>query len=140
MKTVMPKTETIERAWHLIDLKGEVLGRVSSKIASLLLGKKKPYFAPHMDCGDYVIVTNAAEISVTGKKASLKKYYSHSNYPGGFKEIIFDKLMEKDPKRIITHAVKGMLPNNKLLKDRMKRLKIFVDANHPYADKLSKSE
>ncbi len=136
MKTDMPKPQTIVRSWHLIDLKDQVLGRVSSKIASLLMGKHKPYFAPHMDCGDYVIVTNAAEIAVTGKKASLKKYYSHSNFPGGFKEITFDKLMDKDPKRVITHAVKGMLPNNKLLKERMKRLKVFTDTNHPYADKL----
>jgi len=135
----MPSTKTIERKWHLIDLEDQVLGRISSRIATLLMGKNKADFAPHMDCGDYVIVTNVNKIKVLGNKAKLKKYYSHSNFPGGFKEITFDKQMEKNPAAVITHAVKGMLPNNKLLKGRMKRLKIFTDANHPYADKLTTS-
>ncbi|PIP53338.1 50S ribosomal protein L13 [Candidatus Beckwithbacteria bacterium CG23_combo_of_CG06-09_8_20_14_all_34_8] len=136
MKTDMPTPKTIKRVWHLIDLQDQVLGRVSSKIASIIMGKHKAYFAPHIDCGDYVIVTNAAGIKLTGKKAGLKTYYSHSNYPSGFKTITFDKQLTKNPSQIITHAVKGMLPNNKLLKSRMKRLKIFVDGNHPYSDKL----
>lgn len=136
MKTDMPTPKKIERSWHLIDLQDKVLGRVSSEIASILMGKHKANFAPHIDCGDYVVVTNAGKIKVLGNKVKLKKYYSHSNYPGGFKEITFDKQMDKNPSLVITHAVKGMLPNNKLLKNRMKRLKIFIDDNHPYADKL----
>ena len=132
----MPTPKKIERSWHLIDLQDKVLGRVSSEIASILMGKHKAYFAPHIDCGDYVVLTNASGIKLTGKKAGIKTYYSHSNYPSGFKTITFDKQMEKNPCLVITHAVKGMLPDNKLLKNRMKRLKIFVDANHPYADKL----
>ena len=138
-KTVMPSTKTTERKWHLIDLQDQVLGRISSKVASLLMGKNKANFAAHFDCGDYVVVTNASKVKLLGNKAKLKKYYSHSNYPGGFKEITFEKQMEKNPSLVITHAIKGMLPNNKLLKGRMKRLKIFLDSNLPYDDKFTAS-
>ena len=138
MKTKSTKKSEIKRNWHLFDAKDKILGRMSSQIAMLLMGKGKPYFVPHLDCGDYVVVTNAAQVKVTGKKQEQKKYYRHSGYPGGFKELIFNQQMAKDPRKIISHAVSGMLPKNKLRDKRLARLKIFIDENHPYKDKFKK--
>lgn len=126
----------IKRQWHLIDAQDQILGRLATKVASFLIGKQKPYFAYHLDSGDYVIVINAAGIKVSGRKNRQKKYYRHSGYPGGFKEISYQEQLAKDPTKIIRHAVLGMLPKNKLRKGRLVRLKIFADANHPYQDKL----
>jgi large subunit ribosomal protein L13 len=136
MNTRTTKQSEIKRDWHLLDAKDQILGRLASQIAQTLIGKYKVYFVSHLDCGDYVVLLNTAKVKVTGRKASQKIYYRHSNYPGGLKEISFEKQMEKDPKQIIIQAVKNMLPKNKLRDQRMKRLKIFVDDNHPYQDKF----
>lgn len=137
MRTKATKASEIKRSWHLIDAKDQILGRLATKIARLLMGKDKPYFVNYLDCGDYIVVTNVAKIRVTGKKAKQKIYYRHSGYPGGFREINFAKQMEKDPRKIIRHAVAGMLPKNKLKDKRLARLKIFIDEKHPYKDKLT---
>jgi large subunit ribosomal protein L13 len=136
-KTHSTKAAEIERKWHLVDLEGQVLGRVASQIAAALMGKDKPYFTYHLDCGDYVVVINSQKIKVTGKKGKQKKYFRHSGYPGGFREISFKKQIEKDPTKIIRHAVAGMLPKNKLRKKRLARLKIFTGGEHPYGDKVA---
>jgi large subunit ribosomal protein L13 len=136
MKTKSTKKSEIRRAWELVDAKNQILGRLATKIASSLMGKNKPYFAPYLDCGDYVVVINASQIKVSGRKAKEKKYYRHSGYPGGFKEITFAQQLEKNPKKIIWHAVAGMLPKNKLRDKRLARLKIFVGNQHPYGEKI----
>ena len=130
------KASDIKRAWHHIDVKGKVLGRVSTEIAVLLMGKKKPYFVSHLDCGDYVIITNAKEIATTGRKEKQKKYYRYSGYPGGLHVETLEKLRLRKPENIIIHAVKGMLPQNKLRDQMLKRLFIFAGETHPYKDKL----
>jgi large subunit ribosomal protein L13 len=135
-RTKATKASEIKRSWHLIDAKDQILGRLATQIAQLLMGKNKPYFVHYLDCGDYVVVINAGQIKVTGRKAAQKKYYRHSGYPGGFREISLEKQMEKDPRKVIRHAVNGMLPKNKLRDRRLKRLKIFAEAKHPYKDKI----
>jgi large subunit ribosomal protein L13 len=140
MTTKVTKLTDIKRHWHLIDVEGQVLGRISSKIAQLLIGKNKVYFTPSLDCGDYVVITNAKKVKVTGKKYDQKMYYRHSNYPGGFRKETFKQVMAKNPRKIIIEAVKNMLPKNRLRDLRMKRLKIFIDDNHIYADKFKKPE
>lgn len=135
-KTYSTKENDIQRSWHLFDLKNQVLGRVSSEIAKILIGKHKPYFTPHLDCGDYVIAVNARDISITGKKQLEKMYYRHSGYPGGFRQFTFKQMMDKDPRKVIELAVGGMLPKNKLRDRRLNRLKVFLDDQHPYQDKL----
>jgi len=139
-KTRTTKAKDIRREWHLLDAKGEILGRLAVKIANLLMGKTKTYFVNYLDCGDYVIVINAKKIEVSGNKVKGKLYRRHSGYPGGFKELIFEQQMARDPRKIIQHAVKGMLPKNKLRDPRMSRLKIFVDDKHIYEDKLKGQE
>ena len=134
-KTKTTKFSEIKRDWHLVNAEGQVLGRLATKIAQLLMGKNKPYWVGNLDCGDYVVVTNAANVKVTGQKVEQKQYYRHSGYPGGFREINFAKQMEKDPRFIIHHAVWGMLPKNKLQDRRIARLKIYADEKHPYGDK-----
>jgi len=137
MTTYSPKVSEIKHFWHLIDANGQILGRLASEIATLLMGKHKPYFVPHLDCGDYVVVINAKEIKVTGKKEAQKQYYRHSGYPGGFRQVTLKEQMAKDPRKIIEHAVAGMLPKNKLKDKRLARLKIFIDEKHPYGEKIS---
>jgi len=136
MKTYSVKKSETKREWHLIDAKGQILGRLATKIADLLIGKNKPYFIPHLDCGDYVVVINASQIKVSGRKAQQKKYYRYSGYPGGLKEITFSQQMAKDPTKMIRHAVGGMLPKNKLRDKRLARLKIFAEEEHQYKDKF----
>ncbi|MGI5828135.1 MAG: 50S ribosomal protein L13 [Patescibacteria group bacterium] len=138
MNTKPVKKTEIKRSWHHIDVKGKVLGRISSEIAQLLIGKHKPYFTPNLDCGDYVVITNAEKIKVTGRKAKQKIYSRHSNYPGGLKQVTFKQQLDKDPTKIITRAVKNMLPKNRLQSERMSRLKVFAGENHPYLEKLNK--
>jgi large subunit ribosomal protein L13 len=140
MKTHSTKKNEIKREWHLIDLKGKILGRVSTEMAQLLIGKKKVNYVPYLDCGDNVVAINAAGIKVTGKKEDEKIYFRHSGYPGGAKELTFKQQMEKDPRKIIMLAVKNMLPKNKLRKNRLARLKVFVDDKHPYKDKFKESK
>lgn len=138
MKTYSVKKKDIKRQWHLVDLKGKILGRVATQIAILLQGKNKVYYVPHLDCGDYVVAINTEKVETTGKKTKEKIYYRHSGYPGGLKAITFEQQMAKDPRKIIQWAVKNMLPKNKLRDKRMKRLKVFVTSEHKYKDKLKK--
>ena len=123
-KTRVTKAKEIKREWHLIDAQGQILGRMAVNIAALLMGKNKLSFVPYLDCGDYVVVINAAKVEVSGRKAEDKLYYRHSGYPGGFKKVPFSQQMAKDPTQIIRHAVEGMLPKNKLRDLMIKRLKI----------------
>ncbi len=136
MKTYSTKKSDIKRQWHLFDAQDQVLGRFATQIAILLQGKNKPYFTPHLDCGDYVVITNSNEIKVTGRKSQQKTYYRHSNYPGGLKSITFDKQLKKDSRKIIVWAVKSMLPKNKLRQPRLLRLKVFKNDQHIYQDKF----
>ncbi len=137
MKTTQLKKEEIKRDWHEIDLAGRTLGRVATEIASLLIGKHKPEYTPHLDCGDYVVALNSSKIKVSGKKRENKIYNRHTGYMGGLKSINFDKLMKKDSRQVIKLAVKNMLPKNKLRKQRLKRLKVFEEKEHPYGEKFN---
>jgi large subunit ribosomal protein L13 len=136
MKTTTLKVSDLTHKWHLVDLDGQILGRVAVKIATLLTGKGKALSGGHLDNGDFVVVINADKFKVTGKKLTDKMYYSHSGFPGGFKEITLTQLKEKDPRKVIEKAVKGMLPKDKLQQTRLRRLKIFTDTKHPYAVEL----
>lgn len=135
-KTFVATPKTIVRRWHLVDIDGQILGRCATKIAGLLIGKHKPNYSPHLDCGDYVVVTNAAKVKVTGNKQEQKMYRWHTGYPGGFRERPFKNQMAAHPDRIITAAVSRMLPKNKLRPLRLKRLNVFPGPEHPYKDKL----
>lgn len=130
------KLSEIKRDWHLVDAKGEILGRLATVIAGLLMGKVKPYFVRHLDCGDNVVVINAKDIKVTGKKEKQKKYYRYSGYPGGLKTQTLAEIRAKNPNRIIYEAVRGMLPQNKLRDRMLTRLYVYADDKHPYADKF----
>jgi large subunit ribosomal protein L13 len=136
MKTHVTRKTDIERKWHLLDANGQILGRFASQIAQLLQGKNKTYYTPALDCGDWIVVTNAEKIRVTGRKEKQKMYRHHTGWPEGFRELSYKQLMAKDPRRIITHAVWGMLPKNKLRAKRMIRLKVFVGSEHPYTNKF----
>jgi len=135
-KTKVTKAKEIKRAWYLFDAKDFILGRLAVQIAGLLMGKSKPYLVNYLDCGDYVVVTNAEKIQLTGRKLQNKLYRRHSGYPGGFKEITLKQQMAKDPTQVIRQAVAGMLPKNKLRDQRLSRLKIFAGSKHPYEDKF----
>lgn len=135
MKTYSPKSSEIKREWYLVDAKAEILGRLATQIAQLLMGKGKPTFSYHMDGGDYVVVINAKRVRLTGKKAKNKLYQHHTGYPGGIKEITFKELMVKKPTEAVKKAVWGMLPKNKLRKKRIGRLKIFAGEEHLYGKK-----
>ncbi|MCS7091924.1 MAG: 50S ribosomal protein L13 [Patescibacteria group bacterium] len=132
MKTYQPKQKEINRKWHLVDAKGAVLGRLATDIAKKLMGKHKVNYAPHIDNGDYVVVINASLVKVTGDKENQKVYHKHSGYPGGYREIAFSKWKKESPEKIIRHAVLGMLPENKLKKKRIARLKVFANDKHKY--------
>lgn len=136
MKTYSTKPSDIKRIWHLVDVKDQVLGRIATDIAQKLIGKTKPYFVTHLDCGDYVVVTNSDLVQVTGRKPKQKIYYRHSNYPSGLKQITFEEQLKKDSRKIIVSAVKNMLPKNKLRDKRLTRLKVFKNDKHIYSDKL----
>ncbi|NLJ84391.1 MAG: 50S ribosomal protein L13 [Halanaerobiaceae bacterium] len=132
MRTYMAKPEEIERQWYVVDATGQTLGRLATKIADILRGKHKPIYTPHVDTGDYVIVINAEKIELTGKKWEQKKYYRHSGYPGGIKEITYDKLLKKKPELIIEKAVRGMIPHNRLGRQMIKKLKVYAGPEHPH--------
>jgi large subunit ribosomal protein L13 len=134
--TTATKVSDIKRTWHLIDVKDKTLGRVSSEIAQLLMGKHKPYFVRNLDCGDYVVIINAKDVKVTGNKEEQKNYYRHSGYPGGFRQETLKELRIRKPQEIITHAVKGMLPQNKLRDRMLRRLFVFAGEEHKYEDKF----
>ena len=131
MKTYMMKKEDVkQRNWYLVDVKGKVLGRVAVKIAAILMGKNKPEFTPGVDCGDGVVVINAKDITISGNKAHAKLYTRYSGYPGGLKTKNFEDMLEEKPEEIIRHAVKGMLPKNRLGADMIARLKVYKGAEH----------
>jgi len=132
MKTPMAKKGSIEQKWHLIDANGKTLGRLATRVAMLLRGKHKPIFTPHVDTGDFVVVVNAEKISLTGKKWKDKLYIHHSGYPGGLKSISAGKMREKKPQRLVTMAVQGMLPKNKLGRKMIKKLKVYSGEAHPH--------
>jgi large subunit ribosomal protein L13 len=138
--TVSTKKADIQRVWHHIDVKDETLGRIASNIAQKLMGKSKPYFVRNLDCGDYVVVTNAAIVKVTGKKELKKEYFRHSMYPGGLKSARLEEVRAKKPEDIIMHAVKGMLPQNKLRASMLKRLFVFSGENHKYEAKFAEAK
>ena len=122
----------IERGWWVIDAQGMTLGRLASKVAPILRGKHKPYFTPHLDTGDHVIIVNAGKIHVTGKRMDQKKYYRHSGYPGGLKTMTLRELMKRYPTRALKFAVKGMLPKGPLGRQMMTKLKIYAGTDHPH--------
>ena len=130
MRTYSAKPTDVTRKWYLVDASESTLGRVATHVATLLTGKGKPQFTSHIDCGDYVVVINAANLVTTGDKLNQKVYYRHSHYPGGLKEITLREQMDKDPTAVITHAVRGMLPVNKLRDGRLERLKVYSGAEH----------
>lgn len=133
MRTYSAKPTDVTRQWHLVDASELPLGRLATTVATLLTGKRKPMFTHHIDCGDYVVVVNAAKLVVTGKKLQDKTYYKHSGYPGGIKKISLSEQLDKDPREVIVHAVRGMLPVNKLRKDRLARLKVYEGHEHAHA-------
>lgn len=138
-KTTKPISSTeISRGWKIYDAKGQILGRIASQIAVDLMGKNKRNYAPNIDMGDYIVVINAEQVAVSGKKESKKMYQSFSGYPGGLKEESLERLRERKPDAIIRTAVSGMLPKNKLRDPRLARLFIYRDDKHPYEDKFTK--
>lgn len=133
MKTFMASPATIERKWYVVDAEGKTLGRLTSEIASVLRGKHKPIFTPHMDTGDYVIVVNAEKVKVTGKKLNQKIYYHHSGYVGGMKETTLKEMLAKKPERVVELAVKGMLPKGPLGRQMYKKLFVYAGPEHKHA-------
>ncbi len=132
MKTVMANSETIERKWFVVDAEGQTLGRFASEVAKILKGKHKPEYTPHVDCGDYVIVLNCGKIKVTGNKATQKVYRHHTGWVGNLKEISYQEMLQKHPDRIITDAVKGMLPKDSLGRQMIKKLKVYTGSEHSH--------
>ncbi len=132
MRTFTLRPRDIDRKWYVVNAEGQILGRFASQIANRLRGKYKPEFSPHMDNGDYIIVVNCEKIRVTGKKLTEKEYYRHSGWVGGLKEISLGEMLARHPRRVITHAVKGMLPRNRLGRAILKKLKVYVGPNHPH--------
>ncbi|MFQ5630824.1 MAG: 50S ribosomal protein L13 [bacterium] len=133
MKTYIPKLDEIEKKWHVVDADGKTLGRLASTIATILRGKNKPYFTPHLDTGDYVVVVNAAKVHVSGKKAQQKQYSHYTGYPGGLRQVNFETLKRTHPERIIQSAVWGMLPHNRLGRKLLKKLHVYAGNEHPHA-------
>jgi len=133
MKTFSAKAQAVSHQWYVVDASGQTLGRLASQIAKYLRGKHKPEYTPHVDTGDYIVVVNAEKIAVTGKKMSDKIYYSHTGFPGGLKAITLEKLLAKNPIKVMEHAVKGMLPKNPLGRDMFRKLKVYVGDEHPHS-------
>ena len=130
MKSYMASPSTIERKWYVVDAAGHTLGRLASEVASVLRGKNKPIYTPHIDTGDYVIIVNADKVKVTGKKLDQKIYYNHSAYVGGMKETTLKDMLAKKPEYVINHAVKGMLPKGPLGRQMLKKLHVYAGENH----------
>jgi large subunit ribosomal protein L13 len=133
MKTFSAKPADVQHDWFVVDAAGKTLGRLAAEIATRLRGKHKPEYTPHVDTGDFIIVVNAEKVQVTGKKSSDKIYYTHSEFPGGIKDISFEKLIVKAPTRAIENAVRGMLPHNPLGRAMYRKLKVYAGAEHPHA-------
>jgi large subunit ribosomal protein L13 len=132
MKTYSVKSSEIKHGWHVVDAKDKVLGRLATDVARLLMGKHKPMFSPHLDTGDFVVVINAEKVRVSGNKTKHKLYHRHSGYPGGFKSITLEEMLKANPARVFEHAVKGMLPKNRLGSSMLKKLKIYTGDAHPH--------
>lgn len=133
MKTISANAQTAQHDWYVVDAQDLVLGRLAAEVAKRLRGKHKPEFTPHTDTGDYIVIVNAEKVRVTGSKATDKVYYSHSNFPGGLKEITFEKLIDRAPERAIELAVKGMLPRGPLGRAMFKKMKVYAGQEHPHA-------
>ena len=132
MKTYSLKVKDVQKKWYIVDADGKTLGRLASQIAAVLRGKRKPTFTPHMDMGDNVIVVNAEKVQLTGRKAEQKEYYRHSGYPGGMKVTAYSDMIKSKPERVISIAVKGMLPHNRLGRAMLKHLKVYRGSDHPH--------
>jgi large subunit ribosomal protein L13 len=132
MKTYQATKEELDRKWYLVNAEGKVLGRLSTELAKILKGKNKPIYTPHLDTGDFVVVVNAAKVTLTGKKLKDKIYYHHTGYPGGIKQMNAEKLLAKKPTEMIRMAVKGMLPKNSLGRQMIRKLKIYAGPTHPH--------
>jgi large subunit ribosomal protein L13 len=132
MKSFMAKKDEVDRRWFVVDAQGKVLGRLASRIAMVLRGKNKPEFTPYLDTGDFVVVLNADQVMLTGNKLDQKKYYRHSGYPGGIKEMTAREMLKKKPEDVLRHAVRGMLPKNSLGRHLLKKLKIYTGIEHPH--------
>ncbi len=132
MKSYMATPQTVERQWYVVDAEGKTLGRLASRIATILRGKHKPVFTPHVDTGDFVIVVNAAKVRLTGRKMDQKMYWWHSGYPGGIKGRTARQMLERKPEEVIKRAVKGMLPKNALGRKMLKKLKVYGGPEHPH--------
>lgn len=133
MRTYSPSGKEIQRDWYVVDAKGQILGRLASRVAHVLRGKHKPTFTPHLDMGDFVIIVNAAEIELSGDKPAQKHWYRHSGYPGGLKAVPFARLLEETPEKALTKAVQGMLPKNRLGRQMARKLKVYAGPEHPHA-------
>jgi large subunit ribosomal protein L13 len=132
VKTVVPNVDDIERKWYIIDAQDQILGRLASQIATLLRGKHKPEYTPHLDLGDHVVIVNADKIKVTGRKLSNKFYTRYTGFPGGLRTSSFEKLIHERPERVLFHAVKGMLPKNRLGRKMIKKLRVYTGPDHPH--------
>ena len=130
--TVSAREQDVQKDWYVVDARGQTLGRLATQVATVLRGKHKPIYTPHVDCGDFVVVINAEKIHVTGQKMTQKKYYRHSGYPGGLKEIALRDQLQKFPNRVIESAVRGMLPKNRLGRRMFKKLKVYAGSVHPH--------
>lgn len=139
MSTFMAKPETVERGWYLLDAEGKTLGKIATEAATILRGKHRPEFTPHVDCGEFVIVVNAEKAVLTGKKLDEKKYRYHTGYIGGLKEIGYRELMSKNPEKAVFLAVKGMLPKNSIGRKSITRLKVYRGAEHPHTAQQPKT-
>ena len=132
MKTCTPKMSEVKKGWFVIDARNKILGRLATKVATILMGKNKPLFTPHLDVGDYVIVVNAEKVILSGKKQNTKTYYRYSGYPGGLKSVTFSKYLQEKPEELFIHAVKGMLPHNRLGRKMLSKLFVYRSDKHPH--------
>ena len=139
METTSIRADEISREWFIVNAEGQTLGRLASEIAQIIRGKKKPFYTPHMDMGDFVVVVNAEKVKVTGNKEKDKSYFRHSGFPGGVTQISLQKVRQDFPERIITNAVKGMLPHNRLGRQLLTHLKVYSGTEHPHAAQLPKT-
>jgi len=139
MKTYSLKGKEIEKAWHVIDANGQILGRLATRVAGLLMGKHKPTYSPHLDMGDYVVIVNAEKVRLTGKKTQDKIYYRHTGYMGGIKETTAGEMLERRPARVLELAVRGMLPRNKLGRHLLGHMKVYAGPEHPHVAQVNAS-
>lgn len=137
--TVSAREQDVQREWYVVDAQGQTLGRLATRVATVLRGKHKAIYTPHVDCGDYVVIVNADKVHVTGQKMTQKKYYRHSGYPGGLREITLRDQLNRFPTRVLESAVRGMLPKNRLGRQMFKKLKVYAGPNHPHSAQQPKT-